>query len=228
MSPDTPTLQTMAHRPSWLNRAARVDRSTCVELKASDLWRLVPDGDWRPRTCRAQSGAHLIADTQASVTAYQLADLHDARNPFALKGDRRTKKSNAMQSPRRISGGANPNKGQSRTKMLGLPTDWSQILTIQRWRLHPQLAQHFFACPNCKRRALKLFLPLCTQPELRDALTARLWLDANEKRIATSSTLRPQASTLIARYGPLFPPRRLLCRKCLGLRYGDVRPPRPT
>jgi hypothetical protein len=226
VNPIPPALQTFADRPSWLNRAGRVDRSACIELKASDLWRLVPDGDWRPLTRRAQSGPHLLADTRASVTAYQLADLHDARNPFTLKGDRRTPKSNAMKSPRRISGGANPNKGQSRIKMLGLPTDWSQALTIQRWRLHPQLAQHFFACPSCKQRALKLFLPLCTQPELRDALTAQLWLGSNEKRIARSSTLRPQASDLIARYGPLFPPRRLVCRKCLHLRYGDARRPR--
>lgn len=108
--------------------------------------------------------------------------------------------------------------------MLGLPTDWSQPLTIQRWRLHEKLAQHFFACPKCKQRALKLFLPLCTEQELHDALTAQLWLDANHKRIATSSTLRPQASQLLARYAPIFPPRRLVCRKCLGLRYGEVRP----
>jgi hypothetical protein len=218
-------LATGAQRPTWLNRAGRVDRSACIELKASDLWRNVPDEDWQIYKPRSHARPHMTAQAQAGITAHRLADLHDAKNPFTLNGDLRTPKSNVMRGSRNPSGGANPNKGQSRTKMLGLPTDWSQELTLQRWHLHAQLTQHFFACPDCHQRALKLFLPLCTKEELRDALTAQLWLDSNEKRIASSTSLRPQASHLIARYGPLFAPRRLLCRKCLGIRYGDVRTP---
>ncbi|MEZ6191260.1 MAG: hypothetical protein R3C45_08215 [Phycisphaerales bacterium] len=99
----------------------------------------------------------------------------------------------------------NPNKGASRTKMLGLPHDWSQPLTINRYRFHARLTQHFFACPNCKKRALKLFLPLCTDAELRDADFARLWLDSHPTRIARSPTLRPQASKLIQRSQPSSP-----------------------
>jgi hypothetical protein len=272
---EVPNLLTFNNRASWLNRAGRIDRSACVELKASDLWRSIPEHDWQKRARHDRAitkGARpfLIAEARADITAYQLADLHDTQNPFTLKGDHRTPKSNALkhtiqqptqcpkapqssqpvvhqppsQSPRIASvgspsplkppasslphsgaanSGGNPNKGQSRTKMLGLPTNWSQPLTIQRWRLHHSLAQHFFTCPGCKQRALKLFLPLCTEQELHDANLARLWLDSNKQCIARSVTLRPRASHLLARYAPLFPPRQLQCRKCLGLRYGEVR-----
>ncbi len=257
-APDIPNLPTFAYRASWLNRAGRTDRSACIELKASDLWRSIPRDHWQVFAAKPHKNTYLLATTTTDISAHHLADLHDTKNPLALKGDLRTPKSNALKPPEssRASrspwiasvgspshvkpqasglytnpsgggghpgGGGNPNKGQSRTKMLGLPTNWSQTLTIQRWRLHAHLAQHFFACPRCTKRSLKLFLPMCTQQELRDAITAQLWLDSNQKRIARSSTLRPQASQLIARYSPLFPPRRLQCRTCLALRYGEVR-----
>jgi hypothetical protein len=256
-----PTFETFATKPSWHNRAGRIDRSACVELKPSDLWRDIPRERWRvfaPKPLRT----FLLATTTTHITARELVWFHDGKNPHILKGDLRTCKSNAlkpaapMNTPRSpriqsvstpartpkpipadyraippmqtllgrgISRG-NPNKGASRTKMLGLPHDWSQPLTINRYRFHARLTQHFFACPNCKKRTLKLFLPLCTDAELRDADFARLWIDSHPTRIARSPTLRPHASRLIERYGPLFPPRRMLCRKCLNLRYGDVRP----
>jgi len=246
-----PNLATFSARASWLNRAGRLDRSACIELKASDLWRTIPSEDWRKRTRRRHGKSFLLADTQVAVSAYDLADLHDRQRPYTLQGDRRTNKSNVMKPPARhaqrsslkghpsslksqtsrlpASGGGsnflggNPNKGQSRTKLLGLPTDWSQPLTLQKWWMHASLTQHFFACPGCEGRSLKLFLPMCSEEELRDALTARLWLDSNKQRIARSATLRPQASRLLARYGVLFPPRQLRCRKCLGMRYGEVK-----
>lgn len=250
------TLATFHTKPSWLNRAGRIDRGACAELKASDLWRRVPQRDWIKRSLRDPgyySGTpRLLADGRADVTLYDLSYLHGGRRPHAHKGDYRTQKSNVFKpadenkfrrgpwltpagvrraiDPARTARGfgvANPNKGTSCSKTLGLPADWSQQLTVQRWRIHPHLAQHFFACPHCKQRALKLFLPLCYHEELRDAGFARLWLDSHEKCINRSPTLRPQASKLIQRYGPLFTPRRMLCRKCLRLRYGDVRnPPR--
>ena len=216
-----PTLATFPQRASWLNRASRIDRSACVELKASDLWRSIAERHWQRKTRKVQGKSHLIAQTTTSVTAHQLQSRHDEKPSFTLQGDLRTEKSNALKHAGLSPSGANPNKGQSRTKRLGLPTDWSQELTLQSWRMHARLIQHFFACPQCDQRALKLFLPLCTEEELRDALTAQRWLNNNQKRIATSSTLRPQASKLIARYAVLFEPRSLHCRKCLGLRYGE-------
>ncbi len=235
---DIPRLQTFTQLASWQNRAGRIDRSACVELKASDLWRSIPPEapppeGWQKTTRKRQGKSHRLAQTQVIVSAYDLQALHDNKPPFTLQGDQRTTKSNALRnqpsppkptfSERGPSSGGNPNRGQSRTKLLGLPTTWSQTLTLQRWQMHARLQQHFFACPRCNDRALKLFLPLCTEQELHDALTAKLWLDSNQKRIATSSTLRPEASSLLSRYAVLFPPRSLLCRKCLGLRYGEVR-----
>ena len=259
-----PSLPTFPQQASWLNRAGRIDRSACLELKASDLWRTIPpppapDG-WQKTSRKRKGKSYLLAQATITLGAYDLQDLHDSKPPQTLQGDHRTKKSNALKphpqpsprSPRSSnvgnlpgnelpgdslpggslpgdelpglsSGEGNPNKGPSRTKKLGLPTTWTQDLLIQRWRMHANLNQHFFACPRCQQRALKLFLPLCTEQELRDALTANLWLNQNQQRIARSPTLRPQASQLIARYAPLFEPRSLQCRKCLALRYGEVR-----
>ncbi|MEZ6191261.1 MAG: hypothetical protein R3C45_08220 [Phycisphaerales bacterium] len=42
-----PTFETFATKPSWHNRAGRIDRSACVELKPSDLWRDIPRERWQ-------------------------------------------------------------------------------------------------------------------------------------------------------------------------------------
>ncbi len=44
-----PKLQTLHTKPSWHNRAGRVDRSACFVLTASQLWRRVPDDQWTYR-----------------------------------------------------------------------------------------------------------------------------------------------------------------------------------
>jgi len=66
---------------------------------------------------------------------------------------------------------------------------WTQTLTLERWRLHERLAQHFLICGppadgeaqtpgggGCGEKYVKLFLPLCTEAEARDAMLAFQWL----------------------------------------------------
>ncbi len=145
----------------------------------------------------------------------------------------------------------NPNKGAPQTKFLGLWEHWSQAIRIERWRLHDRLAQHFLMCPNspsllspsplgrgvrgegsstsCLHKVRKLFMPLCTHDEARDADLAEAWIDRLDARCRITraplpASLMAHRSSLFDRYGLLFTTgRRLVCRKCLGLRYGEVR-----
>ncbi len=120
--------------------------------------------------------------------------------------------------------GDHPVSQRPHRKMLGLPTDWSQPLRVERWRLHSQLARHYLVCPACDRTVTKLFMPLCTQAELTDALIADTWLKTWGDQIASRPDRKEAAQyrvALLDRYGPLLPPRRLLCRNCLDLRYGE-------
>ncbi len=241
-APHPPQLPTLRHKPSWTNRAGRFDRSACVEVRASDLW---PTTTLKP----APTFAGREAAATTTLTAHTLATLHDQRPPRPLVGDYRTAKSNAMKPApdhphRHPSQGQtnnargpdhqltpNPNRGASRTKQLGLTNNWSQEITIERWRLHKKLAQHFLICPRCKKKFLKLFLVLATPDELRDAPTAHHWLNAHAPytRHPSHRTPPPQSPTrqtalnLLNRYAPLFPPRQLQCRHCLNLRYGEAK-----
>ncbi|MBI1338213.1 MAG: hypothetical protein GC164_14815 [Phycisphaera sp.] len=118
----------------------------------------------------------------------------------------------------------NPNRGAARSKILPLGEDWTQTVRIERWRLHALLLDAFLICPVCKAKYKKLFLPMCTQDEWRDAEFARLWLESHAKRITTAppdSVTRQTAHRLVERYGLLFPPRRFVCKQCLGVRYGE-------
>ncbi len=244
-------LETFNQNPSWQNRAGRIDRSACIELKASDIWPYIQHDDWKNFRDLPCKHARLIATATVCIYPWTLLPLIKQKRPRILQGDFRTTRSNAFKHspynklPKKLGRRSirptqaihpfdslkgycisNPNQGAMRTKLIGIPSNWSQQLTLQRWRLHAKLAQHFFTCPTCNKRALKLFLPQCTKEEYRDAGFARLWIDSNQYRITRSSTLRPQASRLISRYGLLFPPRQLQCRKCLALRYGEHKPPK--
>ncbi len=126
---DLPSLHT---KPSWHNRAGRVDRSACLALPASALWRhadFQPARNFQGRTARAR---YLL-------TAHELNDHIAHARPRQLVGDQRTSKSNAMRHPHRGSLPSpharipNPNRGPARTKRLCLPFDWTQELTIERW-----------------------------------------------------------------------------------------------
>jgi hypothetical protein len=277
-----PTLNTLDQQPSWVNRAGRVDRSACVELRAGDIWRDVPKDQWRSlpspigrgvggegggevvkrrafaRTNtltpalshrkRGKTRSHREAHATFTIDARRLARLHDTRLPQQLAGDFRTRKSNAMRSHiivDHVSFAANPNRGATRCKKLGLwsgrepfysisPTTrdgWAQMVRIERWRLHEKLAQHFLICPRCKRKYLKLFLVLVREEEMRDAHLAEGWInmfDALRDAPGSPGSLRTDRrllefrAKLINRYGLLFRDRGLLCKKCLNIRYGEV------
>lgn len=143
--------------------------------------------------------------------------------------------------------------GFSHCKLLGLNAMWSTTLRIERIVQHAKLRQHFLVCPVCSEaveqrlggqsssniasrrcstaskklpgRVTKLYLPLCTPREWEDALLAQLWLNARPQHVThPNRPLAPEVLQLIERYGELFEPRRLRCRHCLGLRYGEVKP----
>ena len=123
----------------------------------------------------------------------------------------------------------NPNKGAPQTKILGLWEHWSQTIRIERWRLHDRLAQHFMICPGCNQKFRKLFMPMCTEAEAHDADLAEAWINQLDVRCRITHaplpvSLMAQRASILDRYGLLFTTgRRLVCRKCLGLRYGEVR-----
>lgn len=188
-----------------------------------------------------------------TITAAQLHALHNARHPFVLQGDHRTSKSNAMKTRDISCGASwgsvafNPNAGACREKILGLPAHpvmWSQQISLiaptRRQREQSQHNSHehptptanhwFLECPCCHSRGFgrvrvrKLFMVLCTEEEARDAALADTWLRQHDHMIRPHrKALYALRTTLIKRYGPLLPPRSLACRKCLGIRYGELK-----
>lgn len=95
----------------------------------------------------------------------------------------------------------------------------------------PPSHQHFLICPSCRKKMLKLMMVLATEQEIDDAEFAEGWvdmLDARQmaSRIPLTPELIAQRSQLISRYGLLFRGRQLVCRNCLGVRYGEVKPKR--
>lgn len=273
--PLPPQLKTLHLQPSWHNRAGRIDRTGCIELRASHLWRLttlpplraVPPREagrafhaavaapasHRPPTL---ASPRCIAAADTDITVHGLLRIHNNRKPVRLAGDRRTRKSNVMKSryadPPYLRA-SNPNAGATRVKILGLnPDEWSQSLTIQRWafplpwthrnfsrafriphrnkdgsRTHiiqPCRFQHFLLCPNCRAKVVKLYMPMCYEQEKYDADIAQQWATLFATHPATrNKPMKAEEAAIISRYAPLFEPRRLLCRKCLGLRYGEAR-----
>ncbi len=251
-----PPLRTFDAKPSWLNRSGHIDRSACAELRASEVWRFARFTTIaRPRRHGARNPSIVHGYREAasgiSVSARFLARRQHNHRPQHLQGDLRTTKSNAMKGgllpPLPLGEGRgeglqrthtrihnprpapNPNKGAPQTKMLGLWEGWSQALAIERWRLHDRLAQHFLICPSCSQKFRKLFMPMCTKEEARDADLAEAWINqlgAHQRviRAPLPPSLMAQRSSLFDRYGLLFrAERQLMCRKCLGLRYGQLR-----
>ncbi len=217
-----PSLKTLRHRPTWINRAGRVDRYACFDLRASDIWRLVPTGDWRKAIRSPRAKTRLIARATITLCAAQLQRIRDARLPLALAGAHRTAKSNAA-------------KVHPHQRTLALPDDWACKLTLERWRMHARLTQHFFQCPACgqaeggnrqskidNRKSLKLFLITPTPDEWRDAQRAATFLSTHHDQLIRHQQF-DLMTQLFDRYSALFPPRQLLCRTCLGIRYGEVK-----
>ena len=167
--PAPPDLATLHRKPSWHNRAGNVDRSACLEIRASELWRLIHPRKFQ----RTPSAAGRQASAAITIDSTFIFNLHQTRLPRTLIGDQRTPKSNAMKtardgSPRRrhrkphdqpwiaLADSTdfhypNPNKGAARTKMLGLWTGdepgyinagpWKQTIAVERWRRTSRAAQ---------------------------------------------------------------------------------------
>ncbi len=305
---DPPPLRTRQAQPSWVNRSGSIDRSACVELRASDVWRFAEFATIAHPCHHGARNPGLVhgyreAASEIIVAARFLARVQRNRRPRHLQGDLRTTKSNAMRPsflpplPPGEGGGEglllpplppgegrgeglllpplppgegrgeglqrkhirihrptpalNPNKGAPQTKFLGLWEHWSQTIRIERWRLHDRLAQHFLICPNspsllspsplgrgvrgegsstsCLHKVRKLFMPMCTRDEARDADLAEAWINQLDARCRITcaplpASLMAQRASLLDRYRLLLTTgRRLVCRKCLGLRYGEVR-----
>jgi hypothetical protein len=229
-------LQTLERKPSWHNRAGRIDRSACAFVNASWLWR-------RADFKSSPTSAGRLARGTYEITAADFDWLMRFVKPHNVQGDYRTTKSNAMRgryvaTPHRP--GANPNHGATREKMLGLPADWCQALIIERWQFpkHERKSpvavayarkghiaarrQHFLICPTCRRKCTKLFLPQCTADEYGDARAAQDYLRRRQQHCPNRPGTSFEAQ-LIERYGILFDHRVLQCRLCLGIRYGEIR-----
>ena len=250
-TPKPPNLATMNQPPSWTNRAVHTDRSACIELRASDIWPLTTLKIIRTTAKKREAAGSFTVTTEFLNDLHDqrqpralVGDYRTAKSN-AMKRNPGLPKRHAAQGPPMHKPGPdhgltpNPNRGSSRSKILALPAnpdDWSQPVRIERWRLHAQLAQHFLICPACKKKFLKLFLVMATPTELQDALLAHLWLKTHTPQLLVNATaptptrtrphhptLTPIAQSLIQRYHVLFPPRRLVCRHCLGLRYGEAK-----
>jgi hypothetical protein len=111
-----PCLVTLDDKPSWHNRAGRVDRSACFVVSASKLWRRIPESHWQHRTASTKpalrdGGAAAACEANRRVLPKGLCDRHAtltlwARDlwlmhrwepPYPLAGDFRTAKANALQ-----------------------------------------------------------------------------------------------------------------------------------
>lgn len=96
------------------------------------------------------------------------------------------------------------------------------------------LMAYGFQSHACQGKALKLFLPVCSIQEANDSELAEGWVNLVDGRysggVAPCRPMPPEVIEmryrLLQRYGVLFRGRRLVCRKCLGVRYGEVRKPK--
>ncbi len=245
-----PELQTLNTPASWCNAAGRVDRSACAAITLAGLRRFGHRPAWRESRGESQAGAlrksvkvWSEARSKLHVTSQTIEDLLSVVPPRKLSGDWRGQKSQAMHVPNygrakyRCRGNLvplesvlpiNPNQGATRGKTHGLPgpMEWSQAIELERWRLHATLPYPFLICPDCREKCKVLLLPLAWEEELRDARLAQLYLESHPAR---TEEARASANRLYERYRVLFAPRRFVCKRCLGVRYGyGDRPPRPV
>ena len=126
---------------------------------------------------------------------------------------------------------------------------WTHPIRLEKWRFATRrLPGYYLICPGtfiarnrhvgddvrrpplstappgrkavgCPQRCHKLLMPLCTRQELLDALAAWSWINAIPATMTTQC--RHAVTELTERYGVLFPPRTLLCARCLNVQYGN-------
>ncbi len=123
-----------------------------------------------PRERSARSSQGRVASGVFNISARMVHELHRHRLPRELGGDLRTHRAHAMCPPTRDPNGpfvnrlphnaplpipwdagleGNPNKGATRTKMIGLAYEWTQPLRIEKWvfpkRIRPA---YYLICPG--------------------------------------------------------------------------------
>lgn len=140
--------------------------------KTGETWPLPNE---TPAHRRFAGGVMRLAAGAFEVTAKMLHDLHAIRMPRRLAGDLRTARANVMRlevatGPRskpeskfrhRVTRAEpiawppdrnlspNPNAGATRTKRIGLPVDWSQIIRIEKWHFPKRIQPaYFLVCPG--------------------------------------------------------------------------------
>lgn len=171
-----PHLKTLHTRPTWHNRAGRIDRSACFTLPVTRLWRGIAEQDWAytfaARQPVWQAKGRCDRRAERTFTAHDLWVMHQSEQPYPLRGDLRTTKANALRDTARPTrracaparaqymrqddvlgdGPVNPNRGLGFSiglKMLGLNAMWQTTFTIERYVQHAKLKQHFLVCPVC-------------------------------------------------------------------------------
>ena len=88
------------------------------------------------------------------------------------------------------------------------------------WRLPPLSTRgRGLIRAGCPQLVSKLFLVHASDAEFDDAMAAQMWIEHLPERIR--GRCNDDISRLIRRYGILFQPRMLVCRQCLGLKYGN-------
>lgn len=180
-------------------------------------------GDWRTTRANAMRPHYYRPDDGFALRRPHNADLDEYEFDVGLPG--------------------NPNHGATRTKMIGITEHWSQTLRIEKWVFPGRIAPaYYLICPGtfhvdvecppplstcgagrkatgCPQRTLKLLMVQCTPDEWRDANLVQTWMDSLGNR--RTPAIHRDMTRLLQRYGPILPPRQLLCARCLGVRYGN-------
>ncbi len=122
-----------------------------------------------PNERRARNGHGRLATGVWTISARHVDLLHARRKPRILAGDWRTRRAAVMYPPycdphatfpHRLPHNAlaarpmdaaldgNPNKGATRSKMIGLHLDWSQPLRIEKWMFEHRIRPaYYLICP---------------------------------------------------------------------------------
>lgn len=153
----------------------------CVPSNEYQAMRGRTDADWKadgrlplPGEKPARNGRGRIATGIFTITARQVSQLHEKRSPRQLAGDWRTSRARALRPDEKFldpdhphrqrierNGPAawgfdamidhNPNKGASRTKMIGLFEDWTQPLRIEKWEFEKRIQlAYYLVCPGLR------------------------------------------------------------------------------
>lgn len=242
-----PGFGTLGELASWVTRTGRVDRSACAELRAGQV--VVERGMMKRVWC----GGGWALRGEAEVTGEYLQALLDAAPVRRLVGDYRGGRANAMRyvggdvpedrhflhpCERRLL--PNPNRGASRVKVLGLPGvdgegggeggregrkegRWVQRVGVVH-RSYKGFGgfRRFVVCPKCGGEVTCLLMPLCTRAEYVEAQSALCWVRA-QWAVRPNGPGTAGVARLQDRYGLLWPVRRLLCIKCLGVKYNSLK-----